>query len=133
MRTPVICSLTGLQRALARIIASLALALSVALTASAQTQITTGAIQGTVQDANGAVVPGANVEIKHVETNISKSLTTDEEGSFKWLQLTPGKYVVTVSKSGFATYEDPNVVVTVGGTATVLFKMTVSAVDERVT
>jgi hypothetical protein len=137
MRTPVICSLPGLQHALARtcarIIASLVLALSVALSASAQSQITTGTIQGTVEDTNGAVVPGANVEIKHVETNISRSLTTNEEGRFSAPQLTPGKYVVTVSKSGFATTEDSNVVVTVGGTTTLVFPLKVSAVDERVT
>src|SRR5687768_5261832 len=106
MRTPVICSLSGLQR----VIAGLALALSVALSASAQSQITTGTITGTVEDANGAVVPDANVEIKNVETNISRSLRTDEEGRFTALQLTPGKYSVTISKQGFATAEDPNVV-----------------------
>jgi hypothetical protein len=133
MRTPVICSLPGLQRALARIIASLVLALSVALSASAQSQITTGTIEGTVQDANGAVVPGANVEIKHIETNTSRNLTTDEEGRFKAPQLTPGKYAVKVSKSGFATAEDPNVGVTVGGTTTLIYGLKVSAVDELVT
>jgi hypothetical protein len=75
MRTPVLCSFPGLQR----VIACLVFALSVALSASAQSQITTGTIQGTVQDANGAVVPGANVEIKNVENNSSRTLTTNEE------------------------------------------------------
>lgn len=129
MRTPVICSLPRLQS----IIVSLAFVLSVALLASAQSQITTGTIQGTVEDANGAVVPGANVEIKNVETNISRSLSTDEQGRFVAPQLTPGKYSVTVSKQGFATAEDPNVILTVGQTATLLFPLKVSAVDERVT
>ena len=129
MRTPVICSLSGLRR----VVAGLALALSVALSVSAQSQITTGTITGTVEDANGAVVPGANVEIKNVETNISRSLTTDEEGRFTALQLTPGKYSVTISKQGFATAEDPNVVLTVGQTLPLSFNLKVSQVDERVT
>jgi outer membrane receptor for ferrienterochelin and colicin len=129
MRTPVTCSLPRLQS----IIASLALVFSVALTASAQSQITTGTIQGTVEDANGAVVPGANVEIKNIETNISRNLTTDEQGRFVALQLTPGRYSVTVSKQGFATAEDPNVILTVGQTAGLTFSMKVSEVAERVT
>ncbi len=63
-------------------IATLLITLLIALTANAQSQITTGTIRGTALDANGAVVPGANVEIKNNETNISRTLTTDEEGRF---------------------------------------------------
>src|SRR5215213_2702329 len=129
MRIPVNSSLPRLQS----IIASLALALSVALTASAQSQITTGTIEGRVEDPNGAVVPGASVEIKNTATNNSRSLTTNDEGRFTALQLTPGKYSVTVSKEGFATADDPNVTVTVGGTSTLVFPMQVSRAAERVT
>jgi len=46
--------------------------LALSANARAQTQITTGTIQGTVSDANGAVLPGANVEIKNLDTNLSK-------------------------------------------------------------
>ena len=73
MPTPVLSSLPRLQYP----IVSLVLTFLIALTASAQSQITTGTIRGTIQDANGAVVPGANVEIKNVDTNISRNLTTD--------------------------------------------------------
>ena len=63
----------------------------VALTSAAlaQTQITTGTIQGTVLDANGAAVPGADVELKNIDTNFSRNLTTDDEGRFIALQLPP--------------------------------------------
>jgi len=71
--------------------------LVLALTAAAQTQITTGTIQGTVTDANGAVMPGANVEIKNLDTNLSRTLTTDDGGRFVALALSPGRYSVTVS------------------------------------
>jgi len=81
----------------------LALTLLLVSTVFAQTQITTGTIQGTVTDANGAVVPGANVEIKNLETNSSKTLTTDEDGRFVALALQPGNYSVTITKQGFAT------------------------------
>src|SRR3954465_9446071 len=96
MRTPVI-TLSGLQR----VVASLTLALSVALTASAQTQITTGTISGTVKDIKEAVIAGAAVEIKNNATNVERSTTTNNDGRFTALQLQPGQYTVTVSSQGF--------------------------------
>jgi len=62
--------------------------------------MTTGTIQGTVTDTNGAIVPGANVEIKNLDTNLSRTLTTDEGGRFVALALPPGPYSVTVFQAG---------------------------------
>jgi outer membrane receptor for ferrienterochelin and colicin len=107
--------------------------LVVALPAVAQTQITTGTIQGTVTDANGAVMPGANVEIKNLDTNLSKTLTTDDGGRFVALALSPGRYSVTVSKTGFATAVAEHVDLTVGQALNLPVAMKVSAVEERVT
>jgi hypothetical protein len=127
MPSPVPSSLPRLQYP----IATLLLTLLFALTASAQ--ILTGTIQGTVQDANGAVVPGANVVIKNVETNSSRTVVTDEQGAFTAPQLQPGNYSVSVSKQGFATAEDPKVALTVGQVLGLTFTLKVSSVDERVT
>ena len=99
----------------------------------AQTQITTGTIQGTVTDQAGAVVPEANVEVKNLETNQARTLTTDEDGRFVVLQLPPGHYTVTVSKQGFATLIQENFPLTVGQTVPLNLSMKVSQVDERVT
>src|SRR5688572_10438274 len=52
------------------------------VSAAAQTQITTGVIQGTVTDPQGAVVPGASVEVKHIATNLTRTATTDNDGRF---------------------------------------------------
>jgi outer membrane receptor for ferrienterochelin and colicin len=108
-------------------------ALVLALTAAAQTQITTGTIQGTVTDANGAVMPGANVEIKNLDTNLSRTLTTDDGGRFVALALSPGRYSVTVSKTGFATAVAEQLDLTVGQALNLPVAMKVSAVEERVT
>ncbi len=99
----------------------------------AQTEITTGVIQGTVTDANGAVVPGANVEIKNLETNFVRNLSTDDGGRFVGLTLPPGNYSVTVTKQGFATLVLERVELTVGQTITLPLSMKVSGVEERVT
>ena len=74
--------------------------LALSANARAQTQITTGTIQGTVLDANGAVLPGANVEIKNLDTNLVRSLSTDEGGRFVALAMPPGKYSITRKRSG---------------------------------
>ncbi|HEY0727438.1 MAG TPA: carboxypeptidase-like regulatory domain-containing protein, partial [Pyrinomonadaceae bacterium] len=98
MRTPVFRSFPRFLTFAASLVLTLLLAPAIA----AQTQITTGVIRGTVVDANEASVPGANVEIKNVDTGDTKSLTSDEDGRFVALQLQPGKYSVTISKQGFA-------------------------------
>jgi Carboxypeptidase regulatory-like domain len=104
-----------------------------AVSAFSQTQITTGTIQGNVADANGASVPGASVEVKNIDTNFSRTLTTDEGGRFVALAIPPGKYSVTVSKQGFATLVVESLELTVGQAVTLPLSMKVSAVEERVT
>src|SRR5437667_1712889 len=107
--------------------------LALALPALPQTQITTGTIQGTVTDANGAIVPGASVEIKNLDTNLTRTLTTDEGGRFVALALPPGPYSVTVSKQGFATAVAEKLDLTVGQALNLPVAMKISQVQERVT
>src|SRR5437870_3959740 len=112
---------------------SLLVILVIAPAVSSQTQSTTGTIQGTVTDANGAIVPGANVEIKNLDTNFSKTLTTDDGGRFVSLALPPGNYSVTISKQGFATTVVEKVELTVGQALNLPLSIKVSGVEERVT
>ena len=90
-----------------------------------QTQITTGTVQGTVEDEHGAVVPGATVEVKNLDTNLTRTLTTDDGGRFVFLQLPPGRYTLTVSKQGFATLAQEPFALTVGQAANLDLKMKV--------
>ena len=71
---------------------------------AAQTQITTGVIQGTVQDSTGAVLPGVDVTVVSVETNLTQNRTTDSDGRFVFLQLPPGRYTATAKLAGFGTF-----------------------------
>src|SRR2546422_11031989 len=104
--------------------------LAIAPVASSQTQITTGTIQGAVSDANGAVLPGANVEIKNLDTNLSRNLSTDEGGRFVALAMSPGRYSITVSKTGFATAVAESVELTVGQALNLPVSMKISGVEE---
>jgi hypothetical protein len=111
----------------------LAMALTMTNSAWGQAQITTGVIQGTVLDASGGVVPGATVEVKNLDTNFTRTLTTNEDGRFVALQLPPGRYEATVTKAGFARLVQQNITLTVGQSLTLTVNMKVAATTETVT
>src|SRR5882672_2901002 len=86
------------------------------LTAFAQSQATTGNIEGRVVDTNGAAIPGVTVTATNQETGLSKTADTDTEGIYRIIFLPPGKYRVTTGGTkGFAGADYGNVTVTVGG------------------
>src|SRR5437763_663292 len=89
------------------------LALAVGGAALAQGTVT-GAIGGSVNDPKNAVVAGATVTVKHLETGKEETATSDHEGRFKVANLQPGSYSVTVNATGFAPYNADKVVVEVG-------------------
>jgi hypothetical protein len=68
-------------------------------TVSAQTF--RGTILGTVTDSSGGAVPGAAVTIKNVDTGLTRSVTTSDDGSYAAPELPIGNYNVTVEKAGF--------------------------------
>src|SRR5256885_9788156 len=110
----------------------LALGLCVASTAWGQAQITSGTVQGDVLDEKGGSVAGATVEAKNLDTNFTQTETTGTDGHFAFLSLAPGRYTITVSKSGFATVLQQNVNLTVGQTITIPVTMKVSSVSQQI-
>ena len=58
-------------------------------------------LQGTILDAQGAVVSGASVTLLNLETNHSDTVTTSSSGVYTFSSLPPGHYSVTVEKQGF--------------------------------
>ena len=100
---------------------------------AAQTQITTGVIQGTVMDTTGAVLPGVDVTVVNAGTNLSQSRTTDSDGRFVFLQLPPGRYNATFRLSGFSSFVQENIDFTVGQTVNLNLRLVVGNVSETVT
>ena len=98
----------------------------------AQSQATTGLIEGTVADESGAAVPGANVALKNTATNFERQATTDKDGRFRGSLLPLGPYKVTVSLKGFATMVRDGINLSVGQTVNLPVTMKVSAVQEEV-
>src|SRR5580704_14854660 len=73
------------------------------LAVSGVAQETTGGITGTVKDPSGAVVPGAKVEVKASTLVGEKSANTDNSGYYRFANLPPGTYTITVAGNGFET------------------------------
>jgi hypothetical protein len=94
------------------------LALCVLITsAKSVAQSTFGAIVGRVTDASGAIIPGATVEAQNQATGETRAASTNSAGEFRFLNVDPGQYTITVSAMQFAKYEDKNVVVLARETA----------------
>src|SRR6478752_5859667 len=98
-----------------KMIGFLARSLAVVLFVSAigLAQETTGGIEGTIKDANGAVVPNVTVTITNAAqtalgtagtgAGFRRTVTTNEEGFFRAIQIPPGVYdIATTPTSGFS-------------------------------
>ena len=108
------------------------LASGLAVPAMAQSQATTGVIEGTVLDESSAPVPGAPVAIRNTATNFERAVTTDAGGRFRGLLLPLGPYRVTVALPGFATLVRDGITLAVGQTVNLDLKLKVSNVQEEV-
>lgn len=70
------------------------LLLLVVMAAPAAAQLTTGTIRGAVKDDTGGALPGTEITITNVETGVTRSLTTNEQGRFEAPNLQVGTYEV---------------------------------------
>ncbi len=104
-----------LQSALLMMVAAVAISFAPpVLQRSAYCQETTGGVQGTVKDPSGAVVPKAKVVITSTALVGSKELVTDASGYFRFANLPPGDYTITVTAQGFKTYKHEGITIGVG-------------------
>jgi hypothetical protein len=104
----------------------------VPLPAHAQSQATTGVIEGTVLDESGAPIPNATVTFKNTATNFERVVTTNADGRFRGLLLPLGPYRVTVAMSGFTTLVREGLNLAVGQAVNLSLILKVSAVQEQV-
>jgi hypothetical protein len=98
----------------------------------AQSEATTGVIEGTVVDPTGAALPGASVSLKNTGTNFEQTLTTNQQGRFRGLLLPLGPYRVTVTLSGFGTLVREGIRLGVGQTITLDLKLDLSTVQQEI-
>src|SRR5213080_2088997 len=80
--------------------------LTLLLSSSVTAQTVTGTLQGTVTDANSAVVPGAEILIHNVDTGQERTLKTNSEGFYVASFVPLGRYTVSASQKGFAKAQE---------------------------
>jgi len=91
-----------------------------------------GALQGTVNDPNGALVQGASVTLRNVSTGAETTATTDDRGSFNFQNLVAGTYTVTIEKTGFRRSLTTDIAVKVGGVTPVNINLEIGDTKEVV-
>jgi len=92
----------------------LVLALCWLLSTATLAQETTGGLQGVIKDPSGAVVPGAKVVVTGTTLVGSKEIVTDGSGYYRFANLPPGTYTLTVTAKGFSTVKRENLSLEVG-------------------
>ena len=94
----------------------------------AQQTISYASISGRVTDPTEAVVPGAQVTVRQVETNLSNTTTADQEGRFRFPYLKSGRYEISASAPGFSPTTRA-VTLTLGAAFEVPISLNVAAVQ----
>ncbi|MFB3852793.1 MAG: TonB-dependent receptor domain-containing protein [Vicinamibacterales bacterium] len=90
------------------------------------------AIQGTIADQTGGVLPGVTVTVTNLDTGVSRSTVTNEAGLYRVPSLEPGRYQVTAELQGFRKFSTSEVVLTVGATQGLSITLEPGAVTETV-
>ncbi len=96
---------------------------------AAQAQASTGVIRGTVSDTTGVPIVGATVTVLNLETNASRSMTTNSSGAYAASLLRVGTYHVSVRQLGYRPQSRDGIRVGLGEAAEINFRLVAEAVQ----
>ena len=94
--------------------------------------ISTSQINGTVQDASGLAVPGAEIKATQTATGLVRVISSGADGGYVLTNLPVGPYQLEVSKEGFSKYVQSGITLQVGSNPTIDVSLKVGAVSEQV-
>ncbi|HKP73542.1 MAG TPA: carboxypeptidase regulatory-like domain-containing protein [Pyrinomonadaceae bacterium] len=103
------------------------------LSATLMAQEPTGSIEGAVTDPQNAIVVNATVTARNVATNLTRTVTTNDEGRYSIRQLQPGVYEVTVAGTNFKKTVYKDVQVAVGQNVALDAQLQLGGANEEVT
>src|ERR1700694_5190543 len=95
-------------------------------------QVTGATISGTITDASGGVIAGAQVSVRNTATGIIRDTTTDSAGFYTVPNLIPGPYEVKVTANGFTTAVQSNLTLAVGAQQQLNIPMKVGETSQTV-
>jgi len=96
-------------------------------------QITTATIVGTISDPSGAVLPGAQITARSVETGLTRSVVSSDVGAYRLEFLPVGSYVLEVTAAGFKRANRSGIELQVNDTLRVDIALQIGQVSETVT
>jgi len=108
----------------------LAVTLGLLFPAASRAQVAGGTISGTVSDSSGRVIPSAQISITNVDTRVSRTAATNEDGFYTAPNLLPGNYELRFSAPGFKTEVRSRIALTVGAAAVLDLTMQVGTAVE---
>ena len=109
-----------------------ALLIALTLLTSAFAQETTAGLQGTIRDPSGAVIANASIEVAGPNLIGTRKVQSNDAGSYRVVALPPGVYTLTVTASGFRTFKQEGIDLTVGRLPNLDVKLEVGALAETV-
>ncbi len=112
--------------------AALLLAITCAAPVLAQSQAVNGAIEGTVADASGGLMPGVSVTVTNTDTGATRTVVTNERGVYRALLLPLGAYRLDAELSGFKKYSEKGISLSAGQTVVVDVKLEIGEMTETV-
>ena len=95
-------------------------------------QLPTATILGNVKDASGASVPNVKLTIRNIDTNLVRTVTTGDDGSYRVPELPVGHYQVTAEHSGFKTETRSGITLEVTDQAVINFALEVGSQAQEV-
>jgi outer membrane receptor protein involved in Fe transport len=109
------------------------LAVFLLLSGSALAQLTVSTIRGSVTDPSGAAAVGAEITVVHQETNIARTVQSNQAGEYEIPDLQRGTYRLTANMAGFKTFIAENIVLEASQIRRVNVTLELGAVGTEVT
>jgi Carboxypeptidase regulatory-like domain len=99
---------------------------------TASGQSTSAQLTGQITDSTGAVMAGAHVTVRNMDTNLVQSVDSDERGVYLLSSLPPGPYTLTIEQQGFERQVQTGIVLTVSQSATLNASLHPGAIQQTV-
>jgi hypothetical protein len=103
------------------------------LAATARAQVSDATLTGAVRDPTGAVIAGATVTLRNVDTAVEKTTVSNGAGEYAFQSITPGRYTLTATANGFSPKQISEFILTVGQAGSIDFTLAVGSENQKVT